>query len=99
MRGFSSLWLSAFTLARALFGDFDIGAILDASHSFFNVVMFLGLPAGGKGRLPRPRTAPPSAFPDHLKAQAAPTRPGAPPRQLEGVRWLSQLASARAQHV
>ena len=41
------------------------------------------------------RTAPPPASLDHLKAQAAPTPPGAPPAQLGGPRPPPQLASGR----
>jgi hypothetical protein len=38
----------------------------------------------------------PSASPDHLKAQAAPTQAGAPPEQPEGSPWPQQPASGRS---
>ena len=41
MRGYSSFFLAILTLMRSLFGDFDIGAILMASNSYVNVVVFM----------------------------------------------------------
>ena len=42
-----------------------------------------------------PEDGAPSASLDRLKAQAASTHPGAPPEQLESLRWPQQLASGR----
>ena len=41
MRGYSSFFLAIITLMRSLFGDFDIDAILMASNSYVNVVVFM----------------------------------------------------------
>ena len=41
MEGYTSLTLSSVTLARALFGDFDIEAVLNTSNSWINVGFFL----------------------------------------------------------
>ena len=41
MRGYSSFFLAVLTLMRSLFGDFDIDAILMASNSYVNVVVFM----------------------------------------------------------
>ena len=41
MRGYSSQTLAILTLARALFGDFDIEAVIDSSSSMINLIMFL----------------------------------------------------------
>ena len=42
MDGYSNLLLSSVTLFRALFGDFDIEAVLNTSNSWVNVAFFIG---------------------------------------------------------
>ena len=49
---------------------------------------------GGKRAIPCPsHDGAPSACPDRLEAQGAPTHPGAPPEQLGGSLWPQHLAS------